>query len=152
MLACADVTDAELRSADYGSPLAILAARGVITTLQKEAALKADRIYDRWRLMSGAPPRQISDRSGPETGDCDPVAWRRAKADFAVLEGCLATAGILARSTVESVVFDGWLPVIWFDSQGRIRTGYCKAIEALRVGLDAIVRAFGLEAKNPLAA
>jgi hypothetical protein len=148
-LAPANTTDDELRSSDFGTPIGLLAAHGVITGIQKQAALKAERIYARWRFMCGAPARHASDHAGGgPSGDPDERAWQHAKSSFEMLERSVNGAGILGRTTLESIVFDGWYPAIWFESNGRINIGYAKAQNAFRAALDAIVKDFGLEAKG----
>jgi hypothetical protein len=156
--AAANTTDDELRSADFGTPIALLAAHGVITELQKEAALRAERIYAKWRFMCGAPARHASDHAGGgPSSDPDERAWQHAKSSFDMLERSINRAGILGRTTLESICFDGWYPAIWFEANGRINVGYAKAQNAFRAALDAIVKDFGLEAngteaQKPLAA
>jgi len=148
-----NTTDDELRSSDFGTPIALLAARGMITATQKDAAFVAERTYTRWRSMCGAPPRHVGDHGGGGTPrEPDERAWRNAKSSFEMLERSIKRSGIVGSATFESIVFDGWYPAVWFENNGRVNIGYAKAQNAFKAALDAIVKDFGLEAKNNLAA
>lgn len=149
-LAVAGTSDDELRSAAFGTAIGLLAARGTITGLQKDAAHQAERVYARWRFMAGAPPRHPSDRGSGPGKDPSDADWQRAKAAFAALERSLARATVLGKATIESIVFDGWMPTIWFTQSG-INLGYLKAIAEFKAALDIIAADFGLQAEKTAA-
>ncbi|MHA1565277.1 MAG: hypothetical protein ACTSX7_08210 [Alphaproteobacteria bacterium] len=130
------------------NPLGILLLNGHLSEDQVHAAWRFAIL--RWRLYGKPFPAaaKVYDPFRPNRGSepaADPVGEDRYAKCCEVLKDC----GLLAWQEVRSTAMEQRLPA-WFLrlKMGEMRDGDGRRQEALRLGLDALVREFGISSNS----